>query len=73
MILWLKSIKKACKYLTYVGHLLILALTVTGCILICTFTSLVAVFVGITISVVGLEMWAVSEGISKYKPFIKKT
>ena len=41
--------KETCKYLTYVGHLLILASTVTGCILNYAFTSLVAVLVGITI------------------------
>ena len=46
--------KEICKYLTYIGQLLILASTVTGYILICAFTWLVAVLVGITISEVGL-------------------
>ena len=64
--------KEICKYLTYIGQLLILASTVTGYILICAFTWLVAVLVGITISEVGLEICAVSAGINKYKSIIKK-
>ena len=38
--------KKTCKYLNYVEHLLILVSTVTGCVSISAFTSLVCVPVG---------------------------
>ena len=44
--------KKICKYLNDVEHLLILASTVTGCVSISAFASLVAFPVGITSSAV---------------------
>ena len=47
--------KKTCKYLHYVENLLILVSTVTGCISISTFTSLVRVPVSITSSAVVLK------------------
>ena len=64
--------KKTCKYLNYVEHLLILVLTVTGCISISAFTSLVCVPVGITISAVGIKICAITAGIKKYESIIKK-
>ena len=64
--------KNTCKYLNYVEHLLILASTVTGCVSISAFTSLVAVPVGITSSTVGLKICAFTAGIKKYKSIIKK-
>ena len=46
--------EKTCKYLNYVEHLLILALTITSCVFKCFFfASLVCVLVGITSSTVG--------------------
>ena len=42
--------KQTCKYLNYVEHLLISASTITGCVTISTFASLVCVPVGITSS-----------------------
>ena len=64
--------KKICKYLNDVEHFLILASTVTGCVSIATFTSLVAVPVCITNSPVKLKIYAVTTGIKKYKSIIKK-
>ena len=64
--------KKTCKYLNCVEPLLILASTVTGCVSISAFTSLVAVPVGITSSTVGLKICAFTAGIKKYKSIIKK-
>ena len=64
--------KKRCKYLNYVKHLLILASTVTGCVSISTFASLVCVPVGITSSAVGINIYATTAGIKKYKSIIKK-
>ena len=57
--------KKTCKYLNYIEHLHILALTVTSCVWI-------SVFVGITSSAVGIEIFAISAGIKKYKSITKK-
>ena len=45
--------KKICKYLNYVKKLLVLVSTVTGCISVSAFASLVCVPVGITSSSVG--------------------
>ena len=64
--------KKTRKYLNYVEHLFILASTVTGCVLISLFASLVATPVGITRSLLGLKICAITTRIKKYKPIIKK-
>ena len=50
----------------------ILALTVTGCVSISAFPSLVDIPVGITSSAVGLNICAVIAGIKKYKSMVKK-
>ena len=49
-----KKYKKTCKYFNYVENLLILVSTVTGCVSISAFPSLVCVHIGIMISAVGL-------------------
>ena len=64
--------KNTCKYLNYVENLLILIWTVTGCVSIFTFAPLVCLPVGITISAVGLDIYAIIAWIKKYKPIIKK-
>ena len=61
-----------CINLNYVEHLLILASTITACILISAFASLVCVPVGITSSAVGLKICAITSGIKKYKSIINK-
>ena len=57
--------KKTCKNLSYVEHLLILAATVTGCVSIFAFVSLVAIPVGVTSSAVGIKICAITTGIKK--------
>ena len=52
--------------------MLILGSTITGCVSISAFTSLVAVPVGITISAVGLKICLITAGTKKYKSIIKK-
>ena len=64
--------KKACKYLNYVEHLLILVSTVTGCISNSAFSSLVSVSVGIKNTAVGIKIFTITAGIKKYKSIIKK-
>ena len=68
----IEKCKNTCKYLNYVEHLLILVSTVTGCISISAFASLVSVPVGIISSVVGINICAITAGIKKYKSIIKK-
>ena len=68
MIKWVKT----CKYLIYVEHLFILVSSVTGCVSISAFASLVCVPVGITSSAVGLKICSTTAGIKKYKLIIKK-
>ena len=67
MILMSEKYKKICKYLNYVEHLFILASTVTGCVSISAFASLVAFPAGVTSSAVGLQICAITAGIKKYK------
>ena len=64
--------KKICKYLNHVEHLLILVSTITGCLSISAFTSLVCVPVGIMSSVVVIKIFAMTAGIKTYKSIIKK-
>ena len=58
--------KNTFKYPNYAKHLLILASTVTGCIRISAFASLVAIPVGITCFAVGIKLCAVTVEIKKY-------
>ena len=67
-----KKHKKVRSTLSCIEHFLILACTVTGCISISIFASLFGIPIGITSSVIGLKTWAITAGIKKYKPIIKK-
>ena len=64
--------KKVCTTLNYIEHFLILASTITGCISISAFTSLLGIPIGITSSAIGLKLFAITAGIKKYKSIIKK-
>ena len=64
--------KKSCKYIIYVEHLLILVSAITGYLLISAFASLVAAPVGVMISEVAIKICAITAGLKKYKPIIKK-
>ena len=64
--------KKTCKYLNHVEHLIILVHTVTSCISISVFASLVASPVGIVSSAEGIKTCAITAGIKKYKSVINK-
>ena len=64
--------KKICTALNCIEHFLILASTVTECISISVFASLVDIPIGITSSVIGLKICAVTPEIKKYKSIIKK-
>ena len=64
--------KKTCKYLNYIEELLILVSTVTGCVSISTFASLVWVPVRITSSAVEIKICEITARIKKYKLLIRK-
>ena len=67
-----KTHKKVSTTLTYIDHFLILASTITGCVSISAFLSLVDILVEITSSAIGLNIWAIIAGIEKFKLIIKK-
>ena len=67
-----KKHKKVCRTLNYIEHFLILASTITGCVSISAFASLVGIPIGITSSAIGLNICAITAGIKKYKSIIKK-
>ena len=67
-----KNHKKVCTTLSYIEYFLILASTITGCVSIYTFASLVGIPIGITSSAIGLKNYAITAAIKKYKSMIKK-
>ena len=64
--------KKVCTTQNYVEQFLILASTLTGCISIFDFASLIGILIGITSSATGLKICAITVGIKKIKSIIKK-
>ena len=64
--------KKICTTLNYIEHFLILASTITGCISISAFTSLLDISIRITSSVLGLKICTIAPGIKKYNSIITK-
>ena len=58
--------------LNYIKHFLILASTITGCISISAFVSLIGIPIGITNSAIGLKICAITAGVKKYKSIIEK-
>ena len=62
--------KKTWKNLNHVEHLLILISTVTGCVSISAFASLVCVPVCITSAAVGIKICEITAGIKMYKSII---
>ena len=65
-----KSIKKL--NLNNIDHLFTVIFTITGCISISAFTSLVGVPIVMTSSAIGLKVCAITVRIKKYKSMIKK-
>ena len=67
-----KKHKKFCVILNYMKHLLILISTLTGCVFISAFVSLVGIFIEITSSAIGLKICTITAGIKEYKSIIMK-
>ena len=67
-----KKHKKVCTTLNYIEHFLIVASSITECISISVFASLIGIPIGITSSAKELKICAITAGIKKYKSIIKK-
>ena len=67
-----KKHKKVCRVLNYIEHLAILISTVSGCVSISAFDSLVVIPTGIMKSAVRLKICVVTVEIKKWKSIIKK-
>ena len=67
-----KKHKKVCATLNYIEHCLILGSTITGCVSLSAFTSLVGIPIGTTSSAIGLKICAITAAINKYKSIINK-
>ena len=61
-----------CIFLNYIEHFLILGSTVTGCVSISVFASLVGIPIGIASSAIGLKIFVITAAIKKYKLIIRK-
>ena len=67
-----KKHKKFCRVLNYIENLLILVFTVTGCVSISAFSSLVGIPIVFKSSAVGLKICVITAGIKKNKSIIPK-
>ena len=67
-----RKLKKVCTTLNYIEHFLILVSTITGCISVSAFASLIGGPIEITSSAIRLKICAIAAGIKKYKLIMKK-
>ena len=67
-----KKHKRVCANLNYIEHFLISASTITGCILIFSFTSLIGIPIGVMRSAIKLKFLQWLSIINSYKTIIKK-
>ena len=59
--------KKHKEVLNYINHSLIVISTITGCVSISAFASLVGIPIGIASFTIGLNICVITTGIKKYK------
>ena len=67
-----KKHKKVCTALNYCKHFVIFISAVSGCVSIFAFASLACIHISITSSALELKICAITAGIKKYRPIIKK-
>ena len=67
-----KKHKRVCRVLNYIDDLLIAIFTITECVSISDFASLVGIPIGITSSAIGLKICVITAEIKKYKSIIKR-
>ena len=70
--LMIKRYKKLCTTLNYIEQFLSLASTITGCVFIFAFDSLIGIPIGFTISAPGLEICAITPGSKHCQSIIEK-
>ena len=63
---------KVCRILNYIHQLVITISTITGCVSISAFTSLVGITVGVISSAIRLKICVITSGIKRKKSIIKK-
>ena len=61
-----KKHKKSCTTLDYIEHFLVLASSIFESISISAFASTIVITIGITSSLIGLKICAITAGIKKY-------
>ena len=59
--------------MNYIDYLLIVISTITGCVSVSAFASLVGIPIEITSSTIRLKICVITTGIKNYKSIIKKT
>ena len=67
-----KKHKKVCRVPNYIDHLLVVNSTITGCVSISAFATLVGIPIEISSSAIGLKIFIITAGIKKYRTIIKK-
>ena len=67
-----KTLEEACTTSNYIEHFLILASTITECVSISAFASLIVNSVEITSPTIGLKICTITARIKKYKSIVKK-
>ena len=67
----IKKHRKFCRVFSYIDHSLIVISTITGCVFISAFASLVSIPVGFESSTIGLKNCLITAGIKKYKSIIQ--
>ena len=64
--------KMVCTTLNYIEHILILVPTITGCVSVSAFASLIGIPIGLTSFAIGLKICVMTTEIKKHKSIIKK-
>ena len=67
-----KNYKKVCGVLNYIEHSLIAISTITECVFISAFASLVGILIGVASSTIGLKICVITAAIKNYESIIKK-
>ena len=67
-----KKHKKVCRVLNYIEHLLIVISTITRCVSVSTFASLVGISIGITSSAIGLKVCVTTSGVKNHNSKIEE-
>ena len=67
-----KNYKKVCRVLNYIDYLFIMISTITGCVSISDFDSLVGIPIGVASSAMGFKICPIAGWIKKNNSIIKK-